>query len=68
MLDDLPERYPAGAFGLRVAALGALSDDEVAALDAVILGLNPVYHPHVTRRCADRGLAVVNPFEAWQRV
>ena len=61
-LDDVPERYPSGAFGVPVRALDSVSDSELAGVDAVILALNPAYHDAVASRCADRHLAVVNPF------
>jgi SAM-dependent methyltransferase len=64
VLDDVPERHPAGAFGLPVRALDAVSDAELADVDAVILALNPAYHDSVARRCADRRLTVINPFAA----
>jgi predicted dehydrogenase len=68
VLDDRPERYPDGALGLPVFALDARTDADLDGIDAVILALNPVYHASVTRRCADRGIAVINPFEARQQI
>jgi hypothetical protein len=68
VLDDRPERYPDGALGLPVFALDARTDADLDGIDAVILALNPVYHASVRRRCADRGIAVINPFEAPARV
>jgi 2-polyprenyl-3-methyl-5-hydroxy-6-metoxy-1,4-benzoquinol methylase len=64
VLDDVPQRYPHGVFGLPVRALDAVEDEELARLDAVILAMNPTYHAVISRRCAARGVAVVNPFEA----
>jgi SAM-dependent methyltransferase len=68
VFDDRPERYPSGAFGRRVVALDAATADELAAIDAVVLALNPVYAERVARRSAERGLAVVNPFAVAQHV
>lgn len=62
VIDDVPERYAAGVFGLPVRALDAVPASDLASLDGVILALNPVYHALVTERCVERGIAVINPF------
>jgi trans-aconitate methyltransferase len=64
VLDDVPQRYPGGVFGLPVRALDTVADEELAQLDAVILAVNPTYHAVISRRCAARSVPVVNPFEA----
>ena len=62
-LDDFPDRHAANAFGVPVRRLEELTDAEIHAIDGVVLTLNPVYRHAVARRCADRGLTVVNLFE-----